>query len=55
MGISARIAVSVLRQYLDCVASKGFLPRVIRVDLGTEIIMFRDAYLGLRQLADKAI
>jgi hypothetical protein len=52
VGISARTAISVYRQYLDCVSSTGFIPRRIRADLGSETVMFGDAHLALRQSTD---
>ncbi|KAJ5371208.1 uncharacterized protein N7496_007300 [Penicillium cataractarum] len=49
IGISARTAVSVLRQYLDCVKSNGYIPRKLRVDLGSETVLIGDAHVALRE------
>jgi hypothetical protein len=49
VGVSARTAISVHRQYLDCVFTNGFIPLVMRADLGTETIIVGDAHLALRQ------
>jgi hypothetical protein len=43
VGISARTAISVYRQYLDCINSNSFLPRIERADLGSETPIMRDA------------
>lgn len=54
IGISARTAVSVLRQYLDCVRSNGYIPRKLRVDLGSETVLIGDAHLALRESSSDA-
>ncbi|KAJ5110307.1 hypothetical protein N7532_002952 [Penicillium argentinense] len=50
--VSARTAISVLRQYLDAAQSNGSIPRVLRVDLGTETVQLGDTYLLLRRSAN---
>lgn len=51
IGISARTAVSVLSQYLDCVSTNRFLPKNIRSDLGSETMLLADAHFTLRRSA----
>ncbi|KAJ5745071.1 hypothetical protein N7520_004675 [Penicillium odoratum] len=54
-GISARTAVSVGRQYLDCIQHAGCIPRFIRCDLGVEGHMMADFHLALRRVEDPTI
>lgn len=55
MGISARTSISVYRQYLDAAQSNRFIPRVLRVDLGTETSQMGDAHLLLRRCRSPSI
>jgi hypothetical protein len=47
VGITARTAISVLRQYLDTIQDTGYCPRIIRSDRGTETTMCADAHFKL--------
>ena len=49
MGISARTAVAVLRQYLDVVEATNTLPHTIRSDRGTETPLMANAHWQLHQ------
>lgn len=51
VGISARTAISVVRQYLDTVNILGQHPRFIRSDHGTETVMLASAHHQLQQIA----
>jgi hypothetical protein len=50
IGVSARTAVSVLRQSLNAFISIGFQPRRIRSDRGIETTLIADAQYELRRL-----
>ena len=52
VGISARTAVSVLRQYLDTVALLGQHPRFVRSDHGNETVLLASAHHQLQQTAE---
>lgn len=49
MGISARTAVAILRQYLDMLYDTGFLPVSVRSDHGTETPMMANAHWQLHR------
>ncbi|KAL3475663.1 hypothetical protein BJX99DRAFT_271041 [Aspergillus californicus] len=49
VGISARTAVSVLRQFLDTIKVTKELPRFVRSDQGTETILLAEAQHKLQQ------
>jgi hypothetical protein len=49
VGITARTAVSVLRQYLDVLQITGQQPRFVRSDRGTETILLAEAHHKLLQ------
>jgi hypothetical protein len=49
VGISARTSISVYRQYLDAAQSNRLIPKILRVDLGTETSQMGDAHLLLRR------
>lgn len=56
IGVSARTAVSVLRQSLLAFTSNGgFQPRKFRSDRGTETTLLADAHYRLRQLGDPSV
>lgn len=55
IGVSARTAVSVERQYLDCITRTGFQPRVIRSDRGTETQLMADAHYEIRRFEDPIV
>lgn len=55
IGVSARTAVSVLRQSLDTFTSMGFQPRKIRSDRGTETTLMADTQYELRRLQDPSL
>lgn len=54
-GVSARTAVSVMRQYLDTVSRTGFQPRIIRSDRGTETRLMADTHYEIRRLEDPTV
>ena len=47
VGISAKTAVSVLRQYLDVISATNTMPHSIRSDRGTETPMLANAHFLL--------
>jgi Clr5 domain len=51
IGISARTAISVLRQYLDTIEVLGQHPRFVRSDHGTETVLLASAHYQLQQIA----
>ncbi|KAJ5544008.1 hypothetical protein N7494_005287 [Penicillium frequentans] len=55
IGVSARTAVSVMRQYLDCITQLGYQPRVIRSDLGTETSLMAQAHYTIRRAGDATV
>ena len=55
VGISTRTAVSVYCQYIEAVRSLGYLPKVLRTDLGGETIYLGDAHWALRRVAEPTI
>lgn len=55
VGISARTAVSVLRQYLDTVQQRQLQPQVIRSDHGTETVLLQSAHLQLQRVYNSQI
>lgn len=55
VGISARTAVSVLRQYLDAIESIGQYPRFVRSDHGGETVLLASAHHQLQQITDSDI
>ena len=52
VGISARTAVSVLRQYLDTVDLFGQQPRFVRSDHGNETVLLASAHHQLQQVME---
>ncbi|KAL5366644.1 hypothetical protein BJX96DRAFT_170107 [Aspergillus floccosus] len=54
-GITARTAVSVLRQYLETIDNVQLLPSRVRSDQGLEIVLFRSAYLQLCRVREPNI
>lgn len=52
VGVSARTAVSVLRQYLDTVKLFGQQPRFVRSDHGVETVLLASAHHQLHQAAE---
>ncbi|KAJ5900321.1 uncharacterized protein N7473_004391 [Penicillium subrubescens] len=50
VGISTRTAISVYRQYVDAVSTFGYIPRILRTDLGGETIHLGDAHWALRRV-----
>jgi hypothetical protein len=52
VGHSSHTQVSVLRQYLDHIAKKGFTPDILRTDRGVETPMLADAHYSLRKEND---
>ena len=55
VGISARTAVSVLRQYLDTIELLGQHPRFIRSDHGNETVLLAPAHYQLQQAIDSQL
>ena len=55
VGISARTAVSVLRQYLDTVEMIGQYSRFVRSDHGGETVLLAPAHHQLQQATDSDI
>ena len=51
IGISARTAISVLRQYLDTIEVLGQHPRFVRSDHGGETVLLASAHHQLQQIA----
>ncbi|KAL4889310.1 hypothetical protein BDV59DRAFT_195730 [Aspergillus ambiguus] len=54
-GITARTAVSVLRQYLDTIEDVRLQPSKIRSDQGSEITLFQSAYFQLRRVQEPSL
>ena len=52
VGISAKTAISVLRQYLDVVSATNTMPHSIRSDRGTETPMLANAHFLLHRTLD---
>lgn len=50
VGISTRTAISVYRQYIDAVSTFGYIPQILRTDLGGETIHLGDAHWALRRV-----
>ena len=55
IGVSARTAVSIMRQYLDCITHLGYQPRVIRSDLGTETLLMAQTHYTIRRAEDATV
>ena len=55
IGISTRTAISVHKQYVNAVSTFGYLPQILRTDLGGETIYLGDAYWALRRVANPDI
>lgn len=55
IGISTRTAISVYKQYIDAVSTFGYLPQILRTDLGGETIYLGDAHWALRRVANPDI
>jgi arginine repressor len=55
VGISTRTAISVYRQYVDAVSTLGYIPQIIRTDLGGETIHLGDAHWALRRVHEPDI
>jgi hypothetical protein len=55
IGVSARTAVSVMRQYLDCITTLGYQPRIIRADLGSETGLMADTHYTIRRAEDPTV
>jgi hypothetical protein len=49
VGVSARTETSVGHQYLTTCGTLGYLPRVVRSDLGSEICFMGDSHWALRR------
>jgi transposase InsO family protein len=52
IGISARTAISVLRQGTDAFETRGFQPRKFRSDRGVETVLLANSQYKLRQAAE---
>jgi hypothetical protein len=55
VGISTRTAISVYKQYVNAVLSFGYIPQIIRTDLGGETIHLGDAHWALRRVDEPEI
>ncbi|KAJ5460980.1 uncharacterized protein N7458_002532 [Penicillium daleae] len=55
IGISTRSAISVYKQYVNAVSTFGYLPQILRTDLGGETIYLGDAHWALRRVANPDI
>lgn len=44
-----------MRQYLDCITSRGYQPRIIRSDLGTETTLMAETYFAIRHAGDPTV
>ncbi|KAI3171846.1 hypothetical protein CBS147317_1275 [Penicillium roqueforti] len=55
VGVSARTAVSVMRQCFDVFAYRGFQPKKFRSDRGTETTLLADTQYELRKLGDPSV
>jgi hypothetical protein len=55
IGISTRTAISVYKQYINAVSTFGYLPQILRTDLGGETIYLGDAHWALRRVANPDI
>jgi len=53
--VSARTAVSVMWQYLDCITTLGYQPRIIRSDLGTETSLMANTHYTIRRAEDPTV
>jgi hypothetical protein len=55
IGVSARTAVSVMRQVLDTFATSGFQPMKFRSDRGLETGLLADTHYDIRKKGDPLV
>lgn len=55
IGVSGRSAVSVERQYLDCITSLGYQPRTVHAAKGTETTLLESAHYEIRRFEDPTV